>query len=128
MWATNRDSDGYPLAPSSDFNKLGAARTGYEIAFGDRQVLLQVLLGAIRDKSKILVNKKIVDIVHAPDSVTVKCQDGTIYNGSILAGADGVRSKTRQTMWKLAEADDPALVRKDKDGEDTRHTLLMRRR
>jgi len=116
--ARDRDRSGRPFAPPSDFNQLTGARTGYRVSFGERQVLLQVLLGGIKDQSKLLVNKQIVDIVHKPDSVTVKCADGTSYDGDILAGADGVRSQTRNALWRLAEAYNPELVRKDKEGEN----------
>ena len=90
-------------------------RTGYDLAWGDRQVILQGLFDNIRDKSKILLNKKVIDIEHTPDGVTVKCEDKSSYEGDILVGADGVASKTRDLIWRLADAAEPELVSKDKD-------------
>jgi 2-polyprenyl-6-methoxyphenol hydroxylase-like FAD-dependent oxidoreductase len=37
-----------------------------------------------------------------------------LYTGHILAGADGVNSKARSEMWRLAEEQDPGLVKDDK--------------
>lgn len=50
--------------------------------------------------------------------VTVTCEDGTSYQGDILAGADGVRSKIREEMWRLARPQFPDLVEHDEDGID----------
>ena len=82
---------------------------------GDRQNVLQTLFDNIRDKSKILLNKKIIDVEHTPHGVRVNCEDKSSYKGDVLAGADGVASKTRERMWQLADAAEPGLVSKDKD-------------
>jgi 2-polyprenyl-6-methoxyphenol hydroxylase-like FAD-dependent oxidoreductase len=84
------------------------------MAWLDRQILLQILFGNIQDKSKILLNKKITDVEHTPHGVKVKCEDKSSYEGDVLAGADGVASKTREQMWRLADAAEPGLVSKDK--------------
>lgn len=43
------------------------------------------------------------------------CEDGTSYTGDILVGADGVNSKARSEMWRLADEQDPGLVKADKN-------------
>lgn len=48
------------------------------------------------------MNKTVTDIVTHNDGVEVRCEDGSIYHGSILIGADGVHSKVRQTMRESA--------------------------
>ena len=63
------------------------------------------------------MNKKVVDVEHHPDRVVVKCEDGTSYEGDILAGADGIYSKTREALWELAGRTNPELVAEDKAGE-----------
>lgn len=83
------------------------------MTLGDRQVLLQVLYDNIRDKSKIVLGQKVVGVEHADDGVTVRCEDGSSYHGDVLAGADGVHSKTREILWELAGAADPKLVLED---------------
>lgn len=57
------------------------------------------------DKARILVNKD-VTAIETPnnDSVRVTCADGTIVEGDIAIGADGVHSTTRQEARKLALA------------------------
>lgn len=100
------------LSPSSPL-----PRTGYVVPWGDREILLRVLYENLQDRSKVLVNKKVVDVEHSSDGVKVSCQDGSTYEGDVLAGADGVFSKTREKLWQLAETEHPALVRADRNGE-----------
>lgn len=85
------------------------------MAWTDRQIALQALFDNIQDKSKILLNKKIIDVEHTPHGVRVKCEDKCTYEGDVLAGADGVASKTREHMWRFADAAEPGLVSEDKD-------------
>jgi 2-polyprenyl-6-methoxyphenol hydroxylase-like FAD-dependent oxidoreductase len=89
----------------------------YGISWGDRQVLLDVMHKNLRDNSKVLVNKRVVDVKHAKDGVTVTCDDKSSYKGDVLIGADGVYSRTRVAMWDLAEKDLPKEVKADRTGE-----------
>lgn len=41
------------------------------------------------------------------DGMSVECADGTVEEGSIIMGADGVRSRVRQCMQALAEGKPP---------------------
>jgi 2-polyprenyl-6-methoxyphenol hydroxylase-like FAD-dependent oxidoreductase len=59
------------------------------------------------DQAKVLTGKEIVDIISTDSGVTVKCSDGTLYEGSIVIGADGVHSKVRSIMRRLALEEDP---------------------
>jgi 2-polyprenyl-6-methoxyphenol hydroxylase-like FAD-dependent oxidoreductase len=100
-------------------------RTGYDLGFLDRQQLLQTLYEHLEDKSKVLLNKRVLAVEHFSSGIKVKCTDGSSYDGHVLAGADGVSSKTRQEMWRLASSTDPEVVSKDKKGmsmlSPTRH-------
>ncbi|KAJ4287846.1 hypothetical protein N0V88_007556 [Collariella sp. IMI 366227] len=87
----------------------------YWVTWGERQNLLRVLYKNLKDPSKVLVNKDLVDIKHSPDGITAICADGSTYQGDILIGADGVFSKTRAKMWELAEPDLPDLIKADKN-------------
>jgi 2-polyprenyl-6-methoxyphenol hydroxylase-like FAD-dependent oxidoreductase len=49
-------------------------------------------------KAKILLKKKVTNITVSKKLVTVFCDDGTSQEGSIVIGADGVRSQTRLLM------------------------------
>jgi 2-polyprenyl-6-methoxyphenol hydroxylase-like FAD-dependent oxidoreductase len=95
---------------------LTSNRTGYDFQFGERTKYLEVFYNGIKSKSKILLNKNITSVEQFDNGVTVKCDDGTSYQGDILAGADGVRSKVRQEMWRLASSRFPKLVEHDKQG------------
>ncbi|KAI0540082.1 hypothetical protein GGR58DRAFT_511929 [Xylaria digitata] len=53
-------------------------------------------------KARIHVRKRVVCIDVADDGVAVHCTDGTVEHGSIVIGADGVHSRTRQVMQSLA--------------------------
>lgn len=90
-------------------------RSGYGFAFSDRQDILQVLYDNLKDKSKILVGKKLSLVRQQRNGITVVCEDGSSYTGDILAGADGVNSKARSEMWRLADEQDPELVKADKN-------------
>lgn len=57
-------------------------------------------------KARIHVRKRVVRIDAANNGVTVHCADGTVERGSIVIGADGVHSRTRQIMQSLAVAAD----------------------
>jgi 2-polyprenyl-6-methoxyphenol hydroxylase-like FAD-dependent oxidoreductase len=72
------------------------------MVFLDRQMLLQILYDNIKDKSKILTNKRVVKTRLTHGGVQVITADGTTAPGDILVGADGVHSTIRQEMWKLA--------------------------
>ncbi|KAH8646315.1 hypothetical protein BX600DRAFT_477488 [Xylariales sp. PMI_506] len=50
------------------------------------------------DKARIRLNKKVVRVVADDDGVKVYCEDGTVEEGDILVGADGVRSCVRECM------------------------------
>ncbi|KAJ5794613.1 FAD binding domain-containing protein [Penicillium paradoxum] len=58
-------------------------------------------------KEKVLTDKKLVAIEMKPDGVIVTCEDGSTFEGSIVIGADGVYSKTRQLMRKQALQTNP---------------------
>jgi 2-polyprenyl-6-methoxyphenol hydroxylase-like FAD-dependent oxidoreductase len=95
---------------------LTSNRTGYDFQFGERTKYLEIFIDKIKSKSKILLNKNITSVEQSDSGVTVKCDDGTSYQGDILAGADGVRSKVREEMWCLAGSRFPKLVEHDKQG------------
>ncbi|KAH6869793.1 hypothetical protein B0T10DRAFT_593155, partial [Thelonectria olida] len=118
LWMADRDDQGRLVCPRSDL-------TGYDVSWGDRQILLRTLFENIQDKGKILLNKNIVDIEHQPHGVTVRCDDKSSFEGSILAGADGVASKVRGELWKLVEPIQPELVRHDKNSMFAEYRCLF---
>lgn len=47
------------------------------------------------------------------DQVTVRTQDGSVYTGDIVVGADGVHSTVRQEMWRNALESNSGLFKQD---------------
>ncbi|PYH97264.1 FAD/NAD(P)-binding domain-containing protein [Aspergillus ellipticus CBS 707.79] len=97
------DGRGRELCPRSDGFQLFTARTTYPVCFLDRQKVLQVLADHVHDQRRILLNKKVARIEHFPHQVVVYCTDGSSYTGDLVAGADGVASRVRKEMWRIAE-------------------------
>ncbi|CAG8959011.1 hypothetical protein HYFRA_00012170 [Hymenoscyphus fraxineus] len=90
-----------------------AGRLGYSIGIAERQMLLQSLYEQLEDKSKILVNKKVLSFEHGEDEVKVSCEDGSVYVGNLVVGVDGVHSRTRREMQRIAEEASPGLMAGD---------------
>jgi len=38
------------------------------------------------------------------------CDDGSQYSGDMIAGADGIYSKTHEAMWRAADAVEPDVI------------------
>ncbi|KAG0376744.1 hypothetical protein BGX24_007290 [Mortierella sp. AD032] len=51
-------------------------------------------------REKIHLNKKVVSLKDDNDGITIRCTDGTTYQGDILVGADGAYSGVRQALYK----------------------------
>ncbi|KAJ5633952.1 hypothetical protein N7528_001794 [Penicillium herquei] len=93
-----KDPNGEPLAYTEGWQKRASERYGYMGLWCDRGTLLQALYDQIRDKSRILTDKK-VDIIQQTDNeVEVTTTDGSVYCGDIIVGADGVHSRVRQEI------------------------------
>ncbi len=77
-----------------------------------------MLLENLKDKSKILVNKRVHEIVETDSGVEVLTKDGEVYFGDIVIGADGVHSIVRKEMRRVAAKVSPnhPLVAEE-DGE-----------
>jgi len=58
-------------------------------------------------KASYLTNKKVTSIESGEEGVKVTAADGSVFEGSIVIGADGVHSVTRKIVRELALAEDP---------------------
>ena len=65
-------------------------------------MLLQILYDNVRDKSRILLNKKVVKTLTSSTGASVETEDGHMYKGDIVIGADGVHSLVRKQMHQIA--------------------------
>ncbi|PWY86589.1 FAD/NAD(P)-binding domain-containing protein [Aspergillus sclerotioniger CBS 115572] len=99
---------GHEFRDSDCFRIIRKNHGSAPVAF-HRAHLIQTLYDKLPEKAKsqYLVNKKVSDIESHDTGVRVTCADGTAYDGSMVIGADGVHSKTRQVMRRLALAADP---------------------
>ena len=77
-------------------------RHGYPVAFFERCYTLRMLYDQVRNKTKVLVNKRAQSVdTSDSDFVTVTTADGSSYTGDIVVGADGIHSTIRQEMSRL---------------------------
>jgi 2-polyprenyl-6-methoxyphenol hydroxylase-like FAD-dependent oxidoreductase len=93
-----------------------------------RQDLTQVLYESLTpvQKSKILTDKKVSDIIPSADGVKVSCHDGTSYEGSIVIGTDGAHSFVREKMRALAVSEGSEQVNDEKPFLTTFRALWLR--
>ncbi|KAH8691172.1 flavoprotein monooxygenase [Talaromyces proteolyticus] len=85
-------------------------RFGLPIAFLERQKLLQVLYERYPEKSNIILKKKVVEVRPLDHSVCVIAEDGSVYHGDLVVGADGVHSRVRSEMWRLSDMNAPGMI------------------
>ena len=91
---------------------------GYQVSICERRMFLGSLYEQLEDKSRILLEKKVVDIKHERDGVVVRCQDGSEFRGDLVIGADGIHSRTRVEMQRFAEKMGPkGLMDRDKSSK-----------
>lgn len=82
-------------------------------------MILQILYDHIKDKSKVLIEKRVSKVNLLDDGVEVETQDGSLYKGDILVGADGVHSKVKSEMWRIADAIEPGYIPESEKTGDT---------
>ncbi|KAI2463400.1 FAD/NAD(P)-binding domain-containing protein [Annulohypoxylon bovei var. microspora] len=82
---------------------------GHGVRVTHRPRFIEVLYNTLPEdvKSRIKLNKRVVNVNVLDDEVSVECADGSVIKGSIVIGADGVHSRTRQCMQALAEGKPP---------------------
>ncbi|KAI5919843.1 hypothetical protein F4810DRAFT_714030 [Camillea tinctor] len=79
----------------------------YPMLFFDRQWLLKVLHDQIKQKDRILLQKRVQKTISGDHGVEVKTTNGESYFGSIIIGADGIHSTVRREMRRIAEETNP---------------------
>lgn len=78
--------------------------------FLDRQQVIQALYDNLKDKSKIHTSCEVIKVEFLGSEVKVETTDGSEFTGSIVVGADGVHSRMRQEMWRIADAEIPGYI------------------
>ncbi|PMD35736.1 FAD/NAD(P)-binding domain-containing protein [Hyaloscypha variabilis F] len=109
-----RRSDGR-LVTSNEWPRLVEEKLGYQCSICERRRFLASLYEQLEDKSRILLEKKVVEIKHEGNEVVARCQDGSEFRGDLVVGADGIHSRTRVEMQRYAEETGPrGLMDRDK--------------
>ncbi|GIJ90567.1 hypothetical protein Asppvi_009524 [Aspergillus pseudoviridinutans] len=103
-----RHPDGFSF--STSFLEFVNQGSGYPVICLDRRKLLEVLHQKYPSKANILVKKKVIEVQPLDHGARVLTEDGDIYTGDLIVGADGVHSSTRSEMWRLADAMSPGLI------------------
>lgn len=70
--------------------------------FFERRMVIDVLYKHIRQKDKVLTSRRVVGFEMDEHGVSVECQDGSVHRGSIVIGADGIRSTVGRRMSQLS--------------------------
>ncbi|KAK7217804.1 hypothetical protein V2G26_005807 [Clonostachys chloroleuca] len=102
-----RNNEGKIITTIHGINDQLERRHGYGLLFFDRQALLQILYDHLQDNSKILTGRKFEAAELDDWGVIATCADGSTFRGTLLVGADGIRSKARSVMRALASQLDP---------------------
>nr|QBA88952.1 hypothetical protein PM-122-9-1376 [Penicillium brasilianum] len=103
-----RFPDGFTF--SSYLPRTIQERFGYPIISIDRQKVLETLYERYPHKSNVLVNKKVMNVRLSGKGVSVVTEDGSAYDGDLVVGADGIHSRIRSEMWRLADENHPGLI------------------
>ncbi|KAK2610588.1 hypothetical protein N8I77_004006 [Diaporthe amygdali] len=109
-----RDAGGAKLIHVEHLEEHLMQRHGYPMIFFERRMVIDVLYRNIRQKDKVLTSRRVVGFQQDEHGVVVECQDGSVYRGSILIGADGIRSTVARKMSELngtSKKDLPVLYR-----------------
>ncbi|KAL3452581.1 hypothetical protein BJX65DRAFT_293076 [Aspergillus insuetus] len=86
------------------------SRFGYPLAFLRRRDFLAITYDAHPDKTKILTGKDVVELKGLSDGVCAITSDGSVYEGGIVVGADGVHSRVRSEIWRWAGREIPGSL------------------
>lgn len=76
----------------------------------DRQSCVAHLYDNLPDQSTVRLNKRVETIQHTETGIRVILTDGTVEEGDIVIGADGVHSVVRSQMWDYAADFAPNMI------------------
>ncbi|KAJ5918466.1 FAD-dependent monooxygenase [Penicillium verhagenii] len=98
------------IIANSDFFAHSRNYHGYPIPVLERRRFLEILYEQLPDKSKVRTKAGVVDIIDGVDGVKVLLEDGSIEEGDLVIGCDGVHSAVRSLMWRNANAKIPGYI------------------
>ncbi|RKK09025.1 hypothetical protein BFJ63_vAg9966 [Fusarium oxysporum f. sp. narcissi] len=96
--AVHRSIDGSVIHRSRGFEELGAL-FGYPMAIFNRGDFASALMSKLANKDqRVKTNKRLTNVIHHDNGVTVEFADDTTEEGSVVIGCDGVWSSVRDQM------------------------------
>lgn len=93
-------------------------RHGYPMVFFERAMLVGILYRRVVARGgRVLASKRVVGVrqAHGEEGVVVECGDGSTYEGSVLVGADGIRSTVGRI---IGQAGGDGGLKRGEDGDD----------
>lgn len=69
--------------------------------------MIDILFDNLGSKSNIHTSRTVAKIDTLPGGVKVETADGSVFEGDIVIGADGIHSRVLQEMQRLEEIDTP---------------------
>ncbi|KAL4785222.1 hypothetical protein BJX76DRAFT_367060 [Aspergillus varians] len=98
------------LALRSEYPQVIHERFGFPVAFLARTEFLKIAYEAYPEKAKILTGKRVTEVKRCLQGVCAVTDDGSVYVGSVIVGADGVHSRIRSEIWRTASAYTPGFI------------------
>ncbi|KAJ5579532.1 uncharacterized protein N7459_005517 [Penicillium hispanicum] len=96
------DGDGINRVNQPEIGHWMEELFGYKMRFMERRHIVQGLFDRLSGKSKMRTSTEVVKILSHPGGVTVESNDGSVFEGDLVVGADGIHSRVRQEMQRLA--------------------------
>ncbi|RYP90968.1 hypothetical protein DL770_002884 [Monosporascus sp. CRB-9-2] len=93
------DQKAYPMEHVTTRNRNGTVIYGFDISD--------------RGQDKIMTGQKVTRIVHAGGKVELSTLEGRAFNADVAVGADGIHSRVRAEMWRIAGEEDPTIFGED---------------
>ncbi|KAL2807716.1 FAD binding domain protein [Aspergillus granulosus] len=107
--AYNRIGDGSAIVTSSLFDEI-VRRHGYEFLLLERQEFLRALYSGLPSQNVVRTGNGVASIEETTHGVRVTLADGSVEEGDMVVGCDGVASTVRQKMWENANRAVPGMI------------------
>jgi len=85
-------------------------RHGYRFLLLERKEFINCLYKALPSRDFVKIGNGVTAITESADGVKVFLADGSVEEGDIVVGCDGVNSSVRQLMWDNANAAVPNTI------------------
>ncbi|KAK2596121.1 hypothetical protein QQS21_006468 [Conoideocrella luteorostrata] len=120
-----RDASGISYSAEPYFDMM-TEMNGFEYVTLERRKFLKILQEQHPDPQKIWEGKKVIEVLDTGTNILAKLDDGTVEEGDMLIGCDGVHSTVRELMWRNANVAVPNLITtREKTSLETTYRALV---